>query len=150
MAVRQNTRVFRSLVNGNLTRRSAKSICFCSSGDFCLFSGLFFRHNPIVHLSVTFSERGLRQTTASSHVCLHGETVLCSTACSGWHYVGVYILITQIEPTRNYMKSSSDCKKTWKRKSQRESDLRAESKSLKGGIFGREEAGCASFAWFAN
>lgn len=110
VAVRQNTRGFRSLVNGNLTRRSAKSICFCSSGGFCLFSGLFFRHIPIVHLSVAFSERRLRQTTASSHVCLHGEPVLCSAACSGWHYVGVYILMPQTEPIRNYMKSSCDCK----------------------------------------
>lgn len=151
MAVRQNPRLFRSLVNGKLTRRSAKSICFCSSGGFPFLSCLLFIHVPIAHLFVTFSERGLRQTTASSQVCLPGETTSSGAACSGWHSVGVYVSKPQIESSRNYMKNSSVCtKKSWRRKSHGESDLGAQSKSLKGWIFGGEEAGCASSAPFAN
>lgn len=109
--MRQKPRAFRSPVNGNLTRRSAKSICFCSSGGFRLFSSLFFIHIPIAHLFVAFSERGLRQTTASSQVCWLGASASCGAACFGGHHLGVCILKPQIKPIRNYTKSSSVCRK---------------------------------------
>lgn len=81
MAVRQKLRAFRSLVGGNLTRRSAKSICFCFSGGFRLFSSLFFMHILIAHLFATFSEWGLRQVTILFQICPLRETKSCGAVC---------------------------------------------------------------------
>lgn len=151
MAVRQRAGVLRSLVDGNLTRWSAKSICFRSSGGFRLFSSLFLMHIPIAHLFVTFAERDSRRAAAPSQIW---EPRSRGAVCFLW----LHTWKPQIDPERNGMKGSSlwekkekkqktKKQKTQRRKSRGERDL---GESISGWVFGLEQPGCASCARFAH
>lgn len=125
MAVRQRAGVLRSLVDGNLTRWSAKSICFRSSGGFRLFSSLFLMHIPIAHLFVTFAERDSRRAAAPSQIW---EPRSRGAVCFLW----LHTWKPQIDPERNGMKGSSLWEKKKKNKKQKTKNSEEEKPGRKG------------------
>lgn len=143
MAVRQKAGVLRSLVDGNFTCWSVKSICFRSSGGFRLFSSLFLVHIPIAHIFVTFAERDSRRAAAPSQIW---EPRWRGAVCFLW----LHTWKPQTEPERNGMKGSS----LWERGEEKKKNSEEEKaggerdigESISGWVFGLGQPGCASWA----